>query len=157
VTFTNLSVGSPPLSYLWEFGDGSDASTVGDPTHRYSSAGRFAVSLVVTNGVTGHTDSVSHTVAVDEAIAGLTAANSSPTPLGTPTMFTATVAAGTFVTYTWDFGEGEAAAGSAVSHTYSGVGAYRATVIAANSLSRHSAATVVFVGSPVFLPLLLRT
>jgi PKD repeat protein len=100
---------------------------------------------------------VSHTVAVDEAIARLAATNSSPTPLRNPTTLTATVTAGTSITYTWDFGDGEAGSGSTVSHTYGAVGAYWATVIAANSLGGRSANTVVFVGSPVFVPLLLRT
>jgi PKD repeat protein len=156
VTFTNLSVGSPPLSYLWDFGDGSDGSTARDPAHRYPSAGRFAVTLVVTNSARGDSDTVSRTVAVDEPIAGLMAANSSPTPLGSPTMFTATVTAGTFITYTWGFGDGEAGSGSAVSHTYGAIGVYRATVIAANSVGARSATTMVFVGSPLFIPLLLR-
>ncbi len=39
-------------------------------------------------------------------ISGLTAANSSPTDLGSPTTFTATVSAGTSISYVWNFGDG---------------------------------------------------
>ena len=157
VTFTNLTTGSLPLSYWWDFGDGRDTSTRRDPTYLYASTGRFTVTLVVTNGLTGDSDSVSHPVAVDEAIAGLTADSSSPTPLGTPTMLTATVTAGTGIAYTWGFGDGETDSGAAVSHTYRAAGAHTATVIATNSLGARSAATVVFAGSPVFIPLVLRS
>ncbi|MBP9550060.1 MAG: PKD domain-containing protein, partial [Chitinophagales bacterium] len=48
VSFTNLSTGSSPLNYLWNFGDGF-TSTAASPSHTYTSFGNFSVSLYVSN------------------------------------------------------------------------------------------------------------
>jgi PKD repeat protein len=48
VTFTNQSIGRFPLSFLWDFGDGS-SSTDSSPTHIYASLGRYPVRLTVTS------------------------------------------------------------------------------------------------------------
>ncbi len=47
-TFTNQSLGSGPLSYLWTFGDGL-TSTVASPQHTYTIGGPHTVTLTVTN------------------------------------------------------------------------------------------------------------
>jgi PKD repeat protein len=47
--FTNLSAGSSPISYKWDFGDGSVLSTAVYPTHVYVSPGIYTVRLTVTN------------------------------------------------------------------------------------------------------------
>lgn len=46
VSFTNDSVGGQ--SYLWNFGDGS-GSTLANPTHSYTNAGLYSVSLTASN------------------------------------------------------------------------------------------------------------
>ncbi|MDI9257540.1 PKD domain-containing protein [Flavobacterium sedimenticola] len=51
IYFENLSEvgnGSPIMSYLWDFGDGS-TSTAFEPTHSYNTPGSYMVSLTVTN------------------------------------------------------------------------------------------------------------
>jgi PKD repeat protein len=49
VQFTNLSMGGvAPLSYDWDFGDGTE-STLQNPSHSYSSAGTYTVALEVTD------------------------------------------------------------------------------------------------------------
>jgi PKD repeat protein len=48
VAFTDKSTGSP-ASYLWDFGDKSSPSTVRNPVHKYSKAGKYTVSLTVKN------------------------------------------------------------------------------------------------------------
>ncbi len=95
----------------------------------------------------------------DVAIAGLSAVNSGPTTLGQATTLTATVAAGTNVSYAWAFGDGGTAQGATVAHTYQEVGVYTATVTAANSSGPVSTTTVVTIRSAyhyVYLPLVLR-
>ncbi|MGC9394815.1 MAG: PKD domain-containing protein [Anaerolineae bacterium] len=82
-------------------------------------------------------------VTAEEAIAGLSSGNDGPTHLGTPTTLTATVAAGSDVVYTWDFGDGEIGEGAAVMHTYPQIGAYTATVTATNHVSAMSATSIV--------------
>jgi gliding motility-associated-like protein len=44
VTFTNTSSGVTPLSYTWNFGDGSFSNTK-NPTHTYTTPGTYTVSL----------------------------------------------------------------------------------------------------------------
>ena len=48
VTFTNLSTGTQPLTYSWDFGDGSPFSNEQSPTHVYLAPGRYTVHLTVT-------------------------------------------------------------------------------------------------------------
>lgn len=47
VSFTDTSTG-PPASWSWSFGDGA-SSTAEHPTHTYTSAGTFTVSLTIAN------------------------------------------------------------------------------------------------------------
>lgn len=53
VQFTNQSTGDQPLSYLWDFGDGTTPPyrTDANPTHTYGNPGTFNVKLTVTNAV----------------------------------------------------------------------------------------------------------
>jgi PKD repeat protein len=62
--FTNNSGGSPPLTYLWNFGDGF-TSTAENPTHVYAAPGIYTVTLTVTNSF--GTDVSMQTITVREA------------------------------------------------------------------------------------------
>ena len=57
ITFSDISTGSP-TSWTWDFGDGN-SSTLQNPTHTYSSAGTYNVSLTVSDGAS--TDSETKT------------------------------------------------------------------------------------------------
>jgi PKD repeat protein len=79
----------------------------------------------------------------DVPIAGLTAVNNSPTTLGSPTLLTATLAAGTNINYTWNFGDGLTGNGAMITHVYPAVGTYTAVVTASNTTNSLTATTVV--------------
>jgi PKD repeat protein len=79
----------------------------------------------------------------DAPIMGLTAANSGPRLIGQFVTLSATVTAGSSVTYTWAFGDGGTAEGRVVTHAYAADGTYTATVTASNSVSTLSAETTV--------------
>ena len=49
VTFLNSSTGDQPLSYTWDFGDGTPVSTQENPQHTYSADGTYQVTLNVSN------------------------------------------------------------------------------------------------------------
>jgi PKD repeat protein len=95
----------------------------------------------------------------DIPISGLRAHNDGPTPLGSPTTLSATVTAGTHVTYTWAPGEGSFVSGpSAFTHTHPAVEGYTAVVTASNSVGSTQATTVVTIRWPyaIYLPLVGR-
>ena len=52
VTFKNESTVTPPVTYLWDFGDGN-TSTEKDPVHTYASKGEYTVKLIVTDQLNG--------------------------------------------------------------------------------------------------------
>ena len=80
---------------------------------------------------------------VDQPIIGLAAINDSPTFLGASTQFTAAVVAGTNVSFTWAYGDGNSGAGAAVNHTYAAPGNYTAIVTATNSTNSATMTTPV--------------
>lgn len=95
----------------------------------------------------------------DEPITGLVAINDSPTPLGSSTMLTATVTAGSNVTYTWALGDEAFGSGAVVSHTYPDPGLYTAIVTASNSVSELTTTTTVTITRlyfSIYLPVVLR-
>lgn len=144
------------VNYIWDLGDGTAGS---GPViaHTYVGVGSYAVIVTATNSVGALTARAA--VVVEEAIAGLTAASDSPTLLGHATHFTATVTAGSNVTYAWDFGDGAAGSGFAATHTYAAAGTYTVTLIAKNIVSEDMAAIRVAIVEPqfyVYLPLVVR-
>jgi uncharacterized repeat protein (TIGR01451 family) len=83
------------------------------------------------------------------SISGLEVVNDSPTILGQTTTFTASVSAGTVLTYAWDFGDGQSGMGGIVSHSYSAPGVYTVTLTASNSVSSETATSFVLVDEPI--------
>ena len=79
----------------------------------------------------------------EEPISGLAVSNDSPHYLGQPTHLATSLASGTGVSYTWDFGDGTSGSGPGPTHTYSAVGDYTASVTASNSLGSAQASTNV--------------
>jgi hypothetical protein len=98
----------------------------------------------------------------NEPIVGLATSNDSPTILGNSTTLTATIKAGSNVTYLWDFGDSIMGSGAIVSHVYSAAGIYSAVVTATNSISSITTTSTVTVDKtiavhyPLYLPLLVR-
>jgi hypothetical protein len=76
-------------------------------------------------------------------ISGLTAVNSSPTPLGEPTSFAAFLDDGGPAQFDWDFGDGNFGTGQFVEHTYEIPGLYTAVVTAISPIGTLTAETAV--------------
>ncbi len=148
---------TPGVSYSWTVADLPPGS-----------GGRITITAVVSPGLTGLPAPLDNTAAiaatggedsladnsatasitiVDAAIEGLSAANDSPTTLGWPTAFTATVTSGTNVTYAWAFGDGQVGSGATVSHTYPAAGLYTAVVTATNGAGSAAATTMAYVAN----------
>jgi PKD repeat protein len=63
---TDANIGEP-LSYSWNFGDGSPVSALANPLHVYSTAGTYLPSVTVSDGVNGPV-SASLTISVGSAL-----------------------------------------------------------------------------------------
>lgn len=116
-------------SYLWDFGDGSSATT---PTasHTYVAAGTYSVKLTVTDNDGGSgVQTRSVTVAPP--------ANIPPTSSFTSTANALVVSVdgstsadsdGAVASYAWNFGDTGTATGKTANHTYAAAGAYTVTL-----------------------------
>ena len=131
------------VSYDWDFGDGSMGSGA-MVSHVYLEIGVYTVVVTASNSLNMMT-ATTMVVVVDEAIVGLAVSSNSPVLLGQPAWLTATVTAGTNVSYVWDFGDGSMGNGVVVSHTYGMTGNFMVTVTATNSVGEMVATAVVVV------------
>ncbi len=119
------------LTYTWDFGDGNGGSGA-SISHTYTNVGVYIATLTVDDG-NGGTDQVSVTITVTNSppMACFTSTNTS----GNAPLVTTLDAScssdsdGDALTYTWDFGDGNAATGSIVNHSYTNIGSYTATLI----------------------------
>jgi len=167
VTFTVASAVSAPTGSVTVTVGGGSGSCTGTLTAGTGSCslllpGEGAVSLIAaysgdSNLAPAVSPAVSHTVA-DVAISGLAAANSSPTVLGDVTAFTATISAGSNVTYQWSFGDGQTGIGANATHTYATAGSHTAILTATNGAGSVTASTPVVItgGHVICLPIVGR-
>jgi len=128
-TFTNGS--SDPdgsiASNSWNFGDGT-TSTVASPSHSYTAAGSYNVTLTVTDNQ-GATNSVVHSVTVSQANQSPTAAfTSSCTNLSCSFTNTSSDPDGSIASNSWNFGDGTTSTVASPSHSYAAGGTYTVTL-----------------------------
>ena len=146
VVFTNTSTGDYTDS-LWDFGD-SVTSTLESPTHTYTAAGVYTVTLTASGP--GGTDALTHTnyITVYEAVTadfcGSPASGPPPLTVGFTNLST-----GDYDTCAWAFGDGSTSNDcNDPSHTYTAVGVYNVTLAVsgqggADTLTRTNYITVV--------------
>jgi hypothetical protein len=144
-TFTATVATGSNVVYTWDFGVvDTDSTGVGEIVgYTYSLTGVHTAVVTATNSV-GLTTTTT-LVTADQDISGLAVTNDSPTVRGCPTTFTTTVATGSNVVYTWDFGDGYTGSGAIVTYTYPAVGVYTAAVTATNSVNLVTSTTPVTV------------
>jgi len=133
VQFTDQSANSP-TSWSWNFGDGG-TSTLQNPSHTYSTAGTYTVTLTATNSAGSDGETKNGYITVNPVVNAPVAAFS-----GSPT----TITAGQSVQFTdqsinsptswsWNFGDGGTSTLQNPSHTYSTAGTYTVKLTATNS------------------------
>lgn len=146
--FNNTSIAA--VSYSWNFGDGSSASTAANPSHTYPAAGNYTATLTGTsvNGCTGN-----FTVAVfvkPKPVASFSAATAC---LGSPSNFnnTSTNAAGG--TVTWNFGDGTTLADTSnlpnPAYTYPAAGTYTVSLSVVSGAGCNDNTTYTVMVSPL--------
>lgn len=131
----NMSTGSP-LSYIWNWGDGSAFSNGPNPTHIYPGPGTYNLCLYIDNGA-GCLDTFCQTITVNSV--SFCDAQFSMTPDNSPsalpfTFNTVNSSTGTGLTYTWVWGDGSPnSTGLNPSHVYPAAGTYTACLFISNS------------------------
>ncbi|MEO9964865.1 MAG: PKD domain-containing protein [Reichenbachiella sp.] len=135
--FTNASaIPAPGVidSYLWDFGDGSTATTE-DASHNYASPGTYTVSLTVTpvvaDGNICPTTITEEVVVHPEAVVDFSVENVCQ---GDESVFinNTQVVTGN-LTYDWDFGDGNVSTEINPKHTYATEGSYTVRLEATSS------------------------
>jgi parallel beta-helix repeat protein len=136
VTFKDLSTGSEPRTYLWNFGDGQ-TSTDRNPVHNYMLSNNYTVSLTVTNPAGSDTatkvDYISSTNTPPPVVDFSASPRSGTNPL--IVVFTDQTVGSLPLQYVWDFGDGSVAPerfDKNPVHTYASTGTYDVTLTATN-------------------------
>jgi len=123
-TFTNETSGTPPLTYVWDFGDGITSTEV-SPVHEYTFPGNYPVTLTATD-LCG-SDAKSHSVDATCAppLAGFTW-------LGNELNITFTnQSKGRFsLSYLWNFGDGVTSTLTSPVHDYHSPGVFNVSMTA---------------------------
>jgi len=128
VAFTDTSTGTV-TSRVWAFGDGG-TSTLASPSHSYTNAGSYSVSLTVLGPFGSNTlllaDYITVTNVFGAPVAAFTANPvNGAAPL--PVNFT-DASTGTITNHLWNFGDGNFSTLNSPSHTYSNAGIYSVTL-----------------------------
>jgi formylglycine-generating enzyme required for sulfatase activity len=131
--FTFTIADGSNVSYVWDFGDGTSGSGA-TPSRTYGAVGVYTAVVTATNGVGQAVASTQ--VTVDQSISGFQMARSGGSqPVLGSVAFTATVAAGSNINYSWSLGDGATATGQSTTHSHAVADEYRVIVTATNSVS----------------------
>ena len=130
------------VSYSWDFGDGSSPGTGTTPSHTYATPGAYTVVLTVTDQ-DGYTAQISHSVVVDSPPIPAFSVSAGPRA-GAPASFNGSASnepGGSIVSYQWSLGDGAAATGASVSHTFASAGSFPVTLTVTDAKGRTASAT----------------
>ncbi len=155
VNFTDASSGTVTSS-VWAFGDGG-TSTLTSPSHSYTTAGTFSVSLTVSGPLGSNTLMLANLITVTNVFVPppVAAFTATPTNGGIPLLVNFTDAStGAITNHSWTFGDGGASAAASPSHTYSIAGIYSVglTVSGPGGSSATNLANLITVTNVVGVP-----
>lgn len=128
-----------PLTYTWQFGDGSTGSGL-LVNHSYSSAGEYTVQFRASNEGGADSSTTEVTVVEPPQPAQITSINANPNPVDVDETvnFQSNVQGDSPISYEWDFGDGNSGSGSSPSHTYEEAGQYTVQLQASNEAGQDS-------------------
>ena len=133
VAFTDKSTGTP-TSWNWNFGDGT-SSTVRNPAHTYSKAGKYTVTLTVKNSKGSNKITKYNYITVLAPLKAPVAAFTASPTSGYASLKVAFTdkSTGTPTSWNWNFGDGTSSTVRNPVHTYSKTGKYTVTLTVKNS------------------------
>ena len=131
VNFTDSSTNSP-TSWSWSFGDGG-TSTSQNPSHQYTSAGNYTVTLTATNAYGSDPETKTNyiTVTVPPPVANFSGAPTSGTAPLTVNFTDSSTNSPT--SWSWNFGDSSTSTSQNPSHQYTTAGSYTVTLTATNA------------------------
>ncbi|MFC1861231.1 S8 family serine peptidase [Chloroflexota bacterium] len=116
-----------PLTYAWDFGDGSAGIGVA-PSHVYTAGGTYTVTLVVNDGKVDSEPSISNAEITEVNDPPVADAGQDQTALvGESVTFDASGSYdidGSINAFNWDFGDGSTGTSEVATHAYAAVGTY---------------------------------
>ena len=120
-----------PISYwLWDFGDGS-TSTQQNPSHNYTTAGTYSITLTVTTDAGCTNNSSSSPIVIDAYPYPIAQFSVNTTVLNLPyDVLNCTNQSTGASSYNWNFGDGGTSTVTNPNHTYTSVGPYDVQLIA---------------------------
>jgi PKD repeat protein len=140
VTFVDRSQGGP-VAWTWDFADGS-FSTGPETEHSWDAVGAYRVTLRI-ESATGTAAASATIEVIDENTRSRPNADfrfsASRVEVGQPVTFTDR-STGNATELAWDFGDGTAAAGPTVDHSWTAAGTYRVALTATNALGSDTSA-----------------
>ncbi|OFY99522.1 MAG: hypothetical protein A3K10_16110 [Bacteroidetes bacterium RIFCSPLOWO2_12_FULL_31_6] len=123
VTFTNTSTGNY-MSWYWDFGDGNQSWMTNAPTHTYYYNGTYNVCLFVVDSTSGCYDTFCNSVVITNYPPCLSNFYYYPDSLNVFDVIVVNNAYGFYLTYLWDFGDGNTSTQQFPQHTYATTGNY---------------------------------
>jgi PKD repeat protein len=132
-------------AYTWDFGDGS-VGTGATPTHRYTAAGAYVVTLTVTNSLGLMNASTQEVIVGDEATRARVLLTTRHPASGQPVSFDGSQSSdpdGSIVAYAWSFGDRSAGTGAKPRHTYAKPGSYTVRLTVTDRAGHTAGATQV--------------
>jgi PKD repeat protein len=165
VTFTNLTADAPTapassLTYLWDFGDNTQSSSLTPPPHYYNHASsNYTVTLTATNTATGCSNTVVKKSFITVNSPPGTEFTAKPdTVITIPNYHFSFVdlTGGNPTSWSWKFGDGGTSTSQNPEHTYADTGLYKVTLTTTSALGCDSTIVhhVRITGTPgqLFLP-----
>jgi PKD repeat protein len=138
VTFADISTGSP-TARKWNFGDRT-SSTVKYPVHTYSKAGKYTVSLTVTNAAGSNTTTKSGYIVANALKPPIAAFSALPFSGKAPLTVTFTdKSTGSTTYWFWNFGDKSTSTVKNPVHKYIKVGKYTVGLTVKNAAGSNSA------------------
>ncbi|MDD4136678.1 MAG: PKD domain-containing protein [Methanoregula sp.] len=149
VSFSDSSRGYTPMTYQWEFGDGTSSDRQ-NPTHHYLADGDYTVRLTVTNQY--GSDTKTETAYIGVGIPPVTEFSATPREGTIPLTVSFTdISKNKPTTWHWDFGDGASSTEQNPSHTYQQAGTYTVKLKISNTFGSDALAETTFINanSPV--------
>ena len=134
VNFTDLSTNTP-TSWSWDFGD-TGTSTAQNPSHDYTNAGDYTVSLTATNAGGSDSETKTDYISVSTPPPPAPVAEFSGSPTSgqvTLTVNFTDLSTNTPTSWSWDFGDTGTSTAQNPSHDYASVGDYTVSLTATNA------------------------